>query len=77
MAVRVDTDGADFKPGNPEHIVLGKPDEKPAKKHGRQRARPVTAMTILTDIKFRRHMLQPLVDEYRQLEKANKALEGI
>lgn len=68
---------ADFIRGNPEHVVLGKPEEKPARRHGRQKPRPVTETTIKTDIMFRMALLKPMVDEYRLLKRADEALEGI
>jgi hypothetical protein len=74
MEVGVDTD---FIRGNPEHVLLGRPDEKPARRHGRQKARPITATTIQTDIKFRMALLKPIVEEYHELERATQALEGI
>ena len=69
---------ADIIKGNPEHIVLGKPEEKPARVHGRQKRKPPrTERGILADIKLRKQILEPAVAEARQLEQAIKVLKNI
>jgi hypothetical protein len=68
----------DYKPGDPATHVLGKPEEKSARKHRPLRAvKHVSEKTILADIKLRRQTLEPLVEEYRLLERAEEALKGI
>jgi hypothetical protein len=75
LEVRVDTD---IIKGNPEHIVLGKPEERPARVHRRQKPKPPrTTKGILADIKLRKQMLEPVVAEARQLEQAIKVLKNI
>lgn len=63
--------------GDPATVVLGKPEEQPARIHG---ARPVphrTAIHILADIRLRMQELKPFADEYPALVEADKALRGI
>jgi hypothetical protein len=68
----------DFIPGNPEHVVLGKPEEKPAFNHKPTppRGKP-TLKTIRADVKRRMWELKPMVDEAEQLEKALDALKNL
>lgn len=70
-------DGSDFLPGDPARHVLGRPDEKPARRHGTQKPRPVTARTILTDIKFRLHKLRDAKEEHDLLTAALEAIKDI
>jgi hypothetical protein len=75
MEVRVD---ADIVKGNPEHIVLGKPEEKPARVHRPQPPKPPkTSKAILADIRLRKQQLEPLVTEYPKLVEAHKKLSKI
>lgn len=68
----------DIVKGNPEHIVLGKPDEKPARVHAPQKKKPPrTTKGILADIKLRKQILEPRVMEYQKLEQAAKVLKDI
>lgn len=70
------TTDSDFKPGNPADHVVGKPDEKPARKHAPQPPKPIkTARGIHADIKHQMQVLEPLVEEYRTLEKLAAILE--
>jgi 5,10-methenyltetrahydromethanopterin hydrogenase len=63
--------------GDPATIVLGKPEEKPARIH-RERPKPHrTAIHILADIRLRMQELKPFVDEYPALEEADRVLRGI
>lgn len=68
-------DDEDFIRGNPEHVVLGRPDEKPAKKHSRQKPKPITLVTIRESIRARMEFLKPIRDEFEALERAIRALE--
>jgi hypothetical protein len=94
MEVRVDTDivkpakrrarksnsvSGDVVKGNPEHILLGKPEEKPARVHAPlpKRQRKPSEKSILADIKLRRQELESAAKEYMKLEAASKALENI
>jgi hypothetical protein len=70
---------ADVLKGNPATYVIGKPDEKPARKHAPlppKRKRP-TAKTVLADIRLRRQELEPVVRGVAELEAALEALRDI
>lgn len=68
----------DIVKGNPEHIVLGKPEEKPARVHAPQKRKPPrTTKGIIADIKLRKQILEPAVSEYSKLEAAIKVLKNI
>ena len=68
----------DILKGNPEHIVLGKPDEKPARVHRQQKPKPPkTARGILADIRLRKQQLEFAVKEYPRLVEADKRLKKI
>lgn len=59
----------DFIPGDPATHVLGKPKEKPAKRHAPQKPKPTkTARGILADIELRLQELEPLLKEYEVLK---------
>jgi hypothetical protein len=64
-------------PGDPANIVLGKPEEQPARVHRPLPPTPRTEKHILADIRLRMQELKPLVDEYPALEEAAKVLKGI
>jgi len=69
----------DFAPGDPARLVLGKAEEQSARVHAplpRKRP-PVTAKTILADIKYRRQEIEPAVVEAAVLAQALDALKGI
>jgi hypothetical protein len=63
--------------GDPATIVLGKPDEKPARIHGKRPVPQRTAIHILADIRLRMQELKPFVDEYPALEEAERVLRGL
>lgn len=68
----------DFYKGDPVRHVIGRLEEKPARRHGRQKPKPqLTARGILALIEFRRQALEPVVAEYKELQEAQKALKGI
>lgn len=69
----------DYMPGDPAKHIIGKPEEKPARRHRPlpPKQRHISAKTVLADIKMRRQELEPLVDEYKLLLKVNEALKGI
>lgn len=68
----------DFAPGDPANIVLGRPDEKPARRHAPQKPKPIKGEKgILVDIRHRMSILEPLVKEHKKLTEANKVLKGI
>ena len=53
----------DFNPGDPFLYVGGKPEEKTAKKHGKQPPKPTkTARGIAADIEHRIQVLEPQLD---------------
>jgi hypothetical protein len=70
---------ADYMPGDPAQHIIGKPEEKSARRHRPlpPKERPNTAKTILADIKMRRQELEPLVEEHKLLTRAVEALKGI
>lgn len=69
---------SDFLKGDPAQIVLGRSEEKPARRHGRQKPKPpLTARGILELVKYRKDQLEPVVEEYKELLEAKKALKGI
>jgi hypothetical protein len=71
---------ADVLRGDPATHVIGKPDEKPARRHAPLPPKPEahpTARTILADIRLRRQELEPLVREVPELEAALEALRNV
>jgi hypothetical protein len=73
------TEKDDYMPGDPALRIVGKPGEKPARKHRAlpPKQRHISAKTILADIKLRRQNLEPLVEEYKLLLRADEALKDI
>lgn len=72
----------DFMGGDPAHHVIGKPEEKPAKRHARQKPKPKAAPLqfedrLLRDIRRRKAEIAPFLDEIPKLEEAHKALKEI
>lgn len=72
----------DFMPGDPAKYVIGKSEEKPARRHGRQKRKPKTEplmfeARLLRDIRERKEALAPLVKEIPRLERAQEILKGI
>lgn len=72
----------DFKPGDPVRHVIGKPTEKPAKKHGPLPPKPKKraskdAEQIRRSIQRRMRDIQPDVAEYARLQKAIEAIKDI
>jgi hypothetical protein len=67
----------DYLPGDPANHVLGKPEEKPAKRHAKQKPKPTkTARGIAADIKLRMQEIEPLVKEYEILKEVDAALNA-
>lgn len=72
----------EFKGGDPAHHILGKQEEKPARRHGKQKPKPKTRPLqfeerLLRDIRARMERLAPRLKEVERLEKAEKALKEI
>jgi hypothetical protein len=72
----------DFMPGDPARYVIGRSEEKPARRHGRQKRKPKTQPLqfeerLLRDIRKRKEALAPLVQEVPKLEQAQEILKGI
>lgn len=72
----------DFYPGDPANHVIGKREERPAKRHGRQKPKPVATPLsfeerLLRDIRLRMEELKPLIQEVPRLEQALKALKSV
>lgn len=72
----------DFFPGDPAKYVVGRKEEKPARRHGRQKPKPKAAPLLfeerlLRDIRKRKEELKPVLDEVPQLMAALKALEDL
>lgn len=72
----------DFMPGDPASHVIGKPEEKPARRHGRQKPKPKARPLqfeerLLRDIQERMARLAPILDEVPRLEQALENLKGI
>lgn len=68
--------------GDPAHRVIGKPEEKPARRHGRQKPKPKTQPLhfeerLLRDIRARKERLATRIKEIAQLEEAERALKEI
>jgi hypothetical protein len=64
--------------GDPAGYIIGKPEEQPAKRHGEPLPKPArNANGILADVRYRMQELEPLVAEYKKLDHALKAIEGI
>jgi|1186.fasta_scaffold77686_3 hypothetical protein len=62
------TANADFLPGDPANHVVGKPEEKPARRHAPPPPKPIkTARGMLADIELRLQELEPLLEEYKLL----------
>jgi hypothetical protein len=71
-------EGADVLRGDPATHVIGKPDEKPARRHAPQPPKPgPTARTILASIQLRMQELEPVVREVPELEAALEALRNV
>jgi hypothetical protein len=72
----------EFKGGDPAHHIVGKSDEKPARRHGRQKPKPKTQPLqfeerLLRDIRVRMERIAPRLKEIERLEKAEKALKEL
>jgi hypothetical protein len=72
----------DFYPGDPASHVLGRPDEKPARRHAPPKPKPRVRILefeerLLRDIRQRRMEIEPLVKEVPELEKALESLKTI
>lgn len=68
----------DYMPGDPANHIIGKPDEKPAKKHAEQPPKPIkTARGILADIELRVQELEPLVKEYEMCKRLVEILTPV
>jgi hypothetical protein len=65
--------------GDPAVHIIGKPEEQSARFHRplTKKKPPITAKTILADIKLRRQQLEPAIEEYNKLKRADEALKGI
>jgi hypothetical protein len=73
---------ADFMGGDPAHHVIGKAEEKPARKHAPQKPKPKAKPLhfeerLLRDIRVRKERIAPRLKEIAQLEAAEKALKEI
>lgn len=73
---------ADFMGGDPAHHVLGKPDEKPARRHAPQKPKPKARPMqfeerLLSNIRKRMQQIAPVLEEVARLEKAEQALKEI
>ena len=73
---------ADFYPGDPANHVMGRSEEKPARRHAPQKPKPKAAPLnfeerLLRDIRRRKAVLEPMIKEIPRLEKALKALEEL
>jgi hypothetical protein len=72
----------DFMAGDPAHHVIGKPEEKPARRHAPQKPKPKAQPLqfeerLLRDIRQRKEALAPLVQEVPELERAQEILKGL
>ena len=72
----------EFMGGDPARHVIGKGDEKPARRHGKQKPKPKTQPLqfeerLLRDIRARKERLAPRLKELERLEAAEKALKEI
>lgn len=66
---------ADFIPGDPAVHVIGRADEKPARRHGRQKPKPVLGEKAIKGlIQARMSELETVVTEYKELERTDKIL---
>jgi hypothetical protein len=72
----------DFLAGDPAHHVIGKPEEKPARRHASQRAKPKARPLsfeerLVRDIRRRKEDLSPFIQEITKLERAQEILKGL
>jgi hypothetical protein len=73
----------DFMGGDPAHHVIGKPEEKPARRHAPQKPKPPVKPPmqfedrLLRDIRKRMEEIAPVLKEIPRLEKAAQALKEI
>lgn len=72
----------DFMGGDPARHVIGKAEEKPARKHAPQKPKPKAQplhfeARLLRDIQVRKEQIAPRLKEIAQLEAAEKALKEI
>lgn len=77
MKQRVELQQSEIIKGDPATVLLGKPEEQPARVH---KPLPPVARTekhILADIRLRMQELKPFVDEFPALAEADKVLRGI
>lgn len=70
----------DFMAGDPAHHVIGKPEEKPARRHASQKPKPKAAPLqfedrLLRDIRRRKEDIAPLIQEIPKLEQAQEILK--
>jgi hypothetical protein len=72
----------DFMGGDPALHVIGKPEEKPARRHAPQKPKPKAQPLqfedrLLRDIRLRKEALAPFIQEIPRLEKAQEILKGL
>lgn len=72
----------EFTPGDPSVHVLGRPDEQPARRHAplprkpTVKARPIDFPAyMLVELQERMRELEPLIEEYKVLQKWLEILE--
>jgi hypothetical protein len=76
MAVRTST--SEFLPGDPATHVLGRPEEKPARRHRPPPPKPApNERAILADIQLRMQMIEFAPAEYKRLKAGLEAIAGI
>lgn len=74
--------GGEFVGGDPANHVVGKQEEKPARRHGRQKPKPKAQPLqfeerLVRDIRERMASIAPQIKEIPKLEEAEKALKEI
>lgn len=72
----------EFKGGDPVSHIIGKQEEQPARRHGRQKPKPKAQPLqfeerLLRDIRVRMERIAPRLKEIERLEKAEKALKEL
>jgi hypothetical protein len=67
----------DVLKGDPAKHVIGKDEEKPARKYPKRKfQKKPTMKTIKADIKLRMQEMEPIIEEYKRLEEAMKVLDA-
>lgn len=77
MKQRIELQQGEIIKGDPATVLLGRPEEQPARVHKPLPPVVRTEKHILADIRLRMQELRPLVEEYPALVEADKVLKNL